>query len=288
MSACSSAVLLIDAGNTRVKFAYYDALSASTDERGSNTQAKAKKFILTHADLDQLALHLAQFNTKPALVIGVNVAGPKIKTKIIEQIELHCGNDAYTAHWLSSQPQLLHLTNSYADHTQLGSDRWLAMLGVSVHEKALNRPAMLISFGTATTVDTVFNNLFLGGLIFPGLQLMADSLARGTAQLPAIQWEKSTLPAAFPSLTAEALESGMIAAQAGAVLRQWSCVVERCKQQPVVFYAGGAADYVVPELSRLLTEQARLHEFDTIELYSFDDPAIAGLLVYAQHCLQQK
>lgn len=286
MSDCSSAVLLIDAGNTRIKFAYYEALSSVAAEQSQ--VVVPKKFILTHAELGGLTAQLMQFNKKPVLVIGVNVSGPVVATKIVEQLDAHCGKQAYELHWLTSQPQLLHLMNSYGDHSQLGSDRWLAMLGLSVHERAQQQPAMLLNFGTATTIDTVFHNQFLGGLIVPGLQLMADSLASGTAQLPAIKWEKSTLPPKFPSSTAEALESGMIAAQVGAVLRQWSCVVRRCQQMPVVFYAGGAADYVVPELSRLLTEQASLHGFDTIDLLPFEDPALAGLLFYAQHCLQQK
>ena len=288
MTNCSTAVLLIDAGNTRVKFAHYDALRRAADNQGSGWDAKVNKFILTHDELGDLAAQLAAFENKPKLVIGVNVAGPAVQAKIMEQIDLHCGVANYEYHWLTSQPQLLHLKNSYVDHRQLGSDRWLAVLGVSVHKYAAQRPVMLISFGTATTVDTVFENTFLGGLIFPGLQLMADSVAQRTAQLPAINWEKSTLPVKFPSSTAEALESGMIGAQTAAVLRQWSLVIERCQQQPVVFYAGGAADYVVPELSRLLTEQAKLHGFDTIDLFPFDDPALAGLLVYAQHCLEQK
>ena len=283
MSDSSKAALLIDAGNTRVKFAYYEALDAI----GSGVVPNGQKFILSHAEVRQLATKLASFNKKPELVIGVNVAGPLVEANIVEQIN-RCGATAPEVRWLRAQPKLLHLVNTYKVHSQLGSDRYLAMLGVSVHEKALEHPAILVSFGTATTVDTVFQNEFLGGLIFPGLELMAGSLARGTAQLPAIQWEKSTLPMRFPSSTAEALESGMIAAQAAAVVRQWSCVVEQFGLNPVVFYSGGAADYVVPELSRLLTEQARLHGFDTMELVPFDDPALAGLLVYAQHCIQSQ
>lgn len=282
MAEAAKAVLLIDAGNTRVKFAYYEALSSSASEE----QLKPQKFILTHDEIDQLSARLAQFKQKPALVIGVNVAGSLMAARISEQIYIYCSTAVYEQQWLSSQPQTLHLKNAYSDYRQLGSDRWLAMLGLSEHKKAQDCPVMLVSFGTATTVDTIYQQEFLGGLIFPGLQLMANSLAQGTAQLPAIRWEKSSLPMQFPQSTAEALESGMIAAQAAAVLRQWSCVVERCGANPVVFYAGGAADYVVPELSRLLAEQIRLHGFDTMELIPFEDPVLAGLLVYAQHCLQ--
>ena len=284
MAKGSAAVLLIDAGNTRVKFAYYERLSAAGAEEAP---AAPVRFILTHAEIEGLAAKLKQFATKPSLVIGVNVSGPLSAARIREQLDAHCGEQAYEIHWLASEPQLLHLRNAYAEYQQLGSDRWLAMLGLSVHEAAQKRPAMLISFGTATTIDTVFQDQFLGGLILPGLQLMSDSLVSGTAQLPAIQWTTSSYPPAFPSSTAEALLSGITAAQVGAVLRQWLHVLKHCQQAPVVFYAGGAADYVLPELSRLLAEQAQLHGFDTIELLPFEDPALAGLLLYAQYYLAQ-
>lgn len=283
MSECAKTVLLIDAGNTRVKFAYYEKLFEKSFTPVSNDQ----RFVLTHAEIELLADRLRQFKHKPQLIIGVNVAGSQVADKLIEQIDRHCGGEGYEHHWLSSAPQLLHLSNAYADHTQLGADRWLAMLGISVHEKAMHRPAMLVSFGTATTVDTVFQNQFLGGLIFPGLQLMTDSLAQGTAQLPRLIWDKSVTAVNFPRSTVAAMESGIIATQAATVLRQWSAIVAHCQQNPVVFYAGGAADFVMPELTRLLTEQVRLHGFDTIELIPIDDPALTGLLVYAQHLLQQ-
>ncbi|CAM5207128.1 type III pantothenate kinase [Oligella ureolytica] len=55
----------------RVKFAYYEALSCSV----TVVLSDAQRFILTHDEIEQLSDRLTQFNKKPTLVIGVNVAG---------------------------------------------------------------------------------------------------------------------------------------------------------------------------------------------------------------------
>ena len=122
MYDASKAVLLIDAGNTRIKFVYYESLSCRTPEG----LPKSNKFILTHDEIERLSERLGQFNKKPTLVIGVNVAGSIIAAKISKQLRLHHGAGTYEQYWLSSQPQLLHLKNAYIDASQLGSDRWLA------------------------------------------------------------------------------------------------------------------------------------------------------------------
>lgn len=275
MTDMTEATLLIDAGNTRVKFAFYESLSALTP---------SSKFALSHAELERLESYMTQWPTQPQRVIGVNVAGAHVAEQIARLVANGTALNGGAIEWLQTQPQLLHLRNSYKDHRQLGADRWLAMLGVSAQPEAQHRPAMLVSFGTATTVDTVYQQQFLGGLIFPGLQLMAQSLAQGTAQLPAIDWGNQEARA-FPCSTVDALSSGMLAAQAGAVLRQWSEVVRHTEQNPVLYYAGGAARYVVPELTLRLQEQVSLHGFDTMELIAFEDPVLAGLLIYAQQSL---
>jgi type III pantothenate kinase len=71
--------------------------------------------------------------------------------------------------------------------------------------------------GTATTIDAVTaDGVFLGGMILPGLGLMASSLARNTAQLPQIA-QDGKLPDGFADNTDDAILSGILAAQSGAI-----------------------------------------------------------------------
>ncbi|MFQ5660664.1 MAG: type III pantothenate kinase [Gammaproteobacteria bacterium] len=66
------------------------------------------------------------------------------------------------------------VVNAYRDVTQLGIDRWLAMIA------AWNRylaPVCVVDCGTAITIDGVSaGGRHLGGLIIPGLELMQKSL----------------------------------------------------------------------------------------------------------------
>ena len=59
---------------------------------------------------------------------------------------------------------------------------------------------------------------FLGGMILPGLGLMAASLARNTAQLPQVA-AAGALPPRFADNTDDAILSGCLSAQAGAIER---------------------------------------------------------------------
>ena len=108
----------------------------------------------------------------------------------------------------------VRVRNSYEQAGQLGADRWAALIGA----RALHRGpvVVVVMAGTATTVDLLDETgVFLGGLIFPGFDLMRGSLARNTAQLPYADGSYT----AQPRRTADAIFSGCLHAQAGAVER---------------------------------------------------------------------
>ena len=76
-------------------------------------------------------------------------------------------------------------------------------------------------------------------MILPGLGLMATSRARNTAQLPQIKPGK--LPEGFADNTDDAILSGCLAAQAGAIERAFEL-----QQAVECIISGGAAPYVAP------------------------------------------
>ena len=82
---------------------------------------------------------------------------------------------------------------------------------------------------------------FLGGMILPGLGTMARSLALNTAQLP--QVEPGKLPQGFAGNTTDAILSGILAAQAGAIER----AVRQLGASHCIL-SGGAAHYIAPAL----------------------------------------
>ena len=261
-------MLLIDSGNTRVKVTYLINQFQQTEDL----------LVLEHDHLEKLYEWCNALPEVPLRAIGVNVAGEDIAHKIQQALPASC-----TLQWLAAQAKTLHLKNSYKIPEQLGADRWMGLLGLSEHRQNPELPAMLVSFGTATTVDALdADNMFMGGLIFPGVMLMRASLHKGTANLPAIDLRKKEVPPAFPQNTQQAILSGILAAQAGAIVRQWKAVLDKTGQQPKIFVTGGARHGVLPELLRLLNDIARVKGFDTITLQEIESPVLDGLRIYAR------
>jgi len=223
-------ILLVDAGNTRVKWALArdDAPPAEWIADGA----------VTHAELDRLAEAWRGHAITRAVV--ANVAGAPLRERL----------DALLARlwptlqpeWFAAQAELAGLRNRYRNPAQLGADRFAAALGArTLHPgKAL----VVATCGTATTVDGVSaDGEFVGGMILPGLGLMLQSLARGTAQLPEASAD-TPLPPSFADNTLDAIRSGCVSAQAGAIERACAALpAELC------IVSGGAAPQVVPALS---------------------------------------
>ena len=251
--------LLIDIGNSRIKVGWLKPCG----------QREALPLTLEHLALGQFPGWLAQLDEAPKAVLGVSVAHPEIEAALDAALVQRYG---LTTNWVQGQPLAAGVRNAY-NHQQLGPDRWVSMLGLAEHASAAphhNTPLMLASFGTATTIDTLrpltttttgntttedqnpINDgarfVFDGGLITPGPALMRTSLASGTARLP----EAEGPAHAYPLNTQQAISSGIAAAQAGAVLRQWREGLERYGQAPLVFSSGGGWPAVKEEVQRVL------------------------------------
>src|SRR5690606_35880849 len=89
---------------------------------------------------------------------------------------------------------------------------------------------------------------FEGGIILPGPELMLQSLANGTAGLPYAERDSVM----HPRNTHAAISSGIAAAQAGAVLRQWRAAIELLGEAPQLFCTGGAWARVSGEVAAAL------------------------------------
>lgn len=236
--------LLIDIGNTRIKFGY--ALA-------SGERCHAHTVALTPDELDQLIPWLSQHHLQPKRALLISVAKVEVEQQILQLLQaIGC-----PVICLNSAQACAILRNGYDQPNQLGADRWLALIGVLTQHQAQARPIVHASFGTATTVDTVCaatskeSALFKGGLILPGPQLMYESLATKTAKLG--QGPGAILD--FPTHTRAAISTGIAAAQAGAVLRQWQLTLKLGLGVPLLICSGGGWELVHAEVERAYLQQ---------------------------------
>lgn len=261
--------LLVDAGNSRVKFGW---MRSDSDKRASDTLA------LPHDALNDAVQWLSSLPGTPTAAIGVSVAHAQIAAEI-EQITL--AYSRVTLQWLGSTASAAGVVNLYEQPERLGNDRWVALLGLSQYTDAV---AMLASFGTATTVDTLGpasktppQRAFEGGLILPGLELMRQSLVQGTAGLPYAQWQNAD----FPRNTNSAISTGIAAAQAGAVLRQWRIAMGRLGQPPRLYCTGGSWPLVADEVQAGLQRLQDDLNLPRQEAEWLEAPVLDGLAVLA-------
>jgi type III pantothenate kinase len=122
------------------------------------------------------------------------------------------------------------------DH--VGIDRLFNAVAANSRREAW-RGAVVIDAGSAVTVDWLTEEgAFAGGVIFPGVRLMALALHEHTALLPLIETPHQ-LPALPGTSTRDAMAAGVVWAAAGGV----RLVVERYLLQsfvpPHVFLTGG-------------------------------------------------
>lgn len=217
-------LLCLDAGNTRLKWGLHE---------GGNWLMQGA---CPHDAIAQLA---AQLPVRPTRILACNVAGAAVAAAIAALAT----QQAAPLEWFRSRPAACGVTNGYANPTQLGADRWAALIGAhAMHPGA----ALVVTAGTATTVDGLASDgRFLGGLILPGLDLMRRALASNTAALPDACGHFVT----WPDNTDDAIVSGALQATLGAIERMALQLRRLAGADFLVVLSGGAAAALAPHLT---------------------------------------
>jgi type III pantothenate kinase len=100
---------------------------------------------------------------------------------------------------------------------------------------------VVVNAGTALTIDALATDghygVFVGGLIVPGIRLMQQSLAHGTAGIAELPGSFSD----FPVSTGNAVYSGVLLAAAGAIKAMFANLQYRENEPPRCILNGGDA-----------------------------------------------
>lgn len=242
-------ILFIDAGNTRVKWALLAAeqlasmRSALTNATLALPLSWSHQGSSTHLQIDAISEHLRAHHIE-AIYIS-NVAGERLQQQLQSMLQALAPQSRM--HRFVSQASCAGVQNGYANPAQLGSDRFAS--AIAAHALYPQRPVLVATCGTATTIDAIdADGVFIGGMILPGLQLMAQSLAQNTAQLPQID-DPRAIQHMFADHTQQAIINGCIQAQIGAIERAYAEFAKAKNTTPACIISGGAASYLLPHLS---------------------------------------
>jgi type III pantothenate kinase len=215
--------LLIDAGNSRIKWAL---VSGGEWLRSGD---------LPTIRADELAQQLDGIRDVQQIWVS-NVAGIAAAHHIRN---LRVGPHGQPCFIAASAAQC-GVRNGYAEPAQLGCDRWAALIAAW---HLIGGRCLVVNSGTATTVDALSTRgEFLGGLILPGVELMRRSLCDTAADLEPLSGKYAT----FPQNTGDAIVSGAIQASCGAIARQHALLGDA--GAPVIL-GGGAAGILRPHLN---------------------------------------
>ncbi len=238
-------MLLLDLGNTRIKWAFCEG----------HSDWKIEGYTLNQ-DIEQL---LGQLSTLPHidLIHGCTVGAPEVAARL----EAFCQTTwQQSITWLQVSRTALGIHNGYRYLEQQGPDRWAAVIGARslFPEQAL----VIASAGTALTVDALTeDNEFLGGMILPGLRLMKAALAQQTERLTMSEGAFHD----FPRCTTDAIQTGCVSALAGSILAMHARLSLR-GDTPLCILSGGDAAIIAPVLASfnpnlppIIAEQLVLH-----------------------------
>ncbi len=236
-------VLLLDAGNTRLKWALY--------ERGQFLQRGV--FVYEWSALP------AQFQAQWGMLANMgaieklvlcNVAGDRFESPLRQWLGGNCLQEKalqetapLTIENVAAQAQAFGVQCAYRQPAQLGADRWAALVAARHH---IAGACCVIDCGTALTVDVLSaEGVHVGGLIVPGMAMMRQSLLANTAQIEMGDVTGTSLFCVRD--TASAVQAGIMAAVAGTVQQ----VLQQCRehgQAPVCVVTGGDAEALLPVL----------------------------------------
>lgn len=220
-------LLAIDSGNTAIKWGLAD--DNNWIDKGVVTQ--------THRDSLEV---IWKKISEPSQIIISNVAG-----SLAEQSLILIFKQLYwtaNVNWVFSKNYQCGVKNFYDTPSQLGSDRWAALIATW---RMKQQGCLVVGIGTTMTVDMLSNQgEFMGGIIVPGLELMQSALVSQTALLT---YPSKGCLQEFPRNTQDAMISGAIRALTGTIQQMYSVFIKNLNHSnPNCIISGKGAQAVLP------------------------------------------
>jgi type III pantothenate kinase len=230
--------LLIDAGNTRLKY----AVLSGTRLRG------ARALDWNPRNLERVARRVLRGRFDRVLVCSV--AGGALE-RALRSAARRSGSPP--PQFIRSTRRSAGVRNGYVQTWRLGADRWVAMLGA--HALYPGRALCVVDVGTAMTLDLLdAGGRHRGGLLVPGPGLMVASLLSNTAGIrrragPSARNNARRAGATlFGRSTRAGLLAGSTAACAALIERALAEARATLRTRPKLLLAGGDAKQVAPLL----------------------------------------
>jgi type III pantothenate kinase len=223
--------LLIDIGNTRLKWALFESAKSvgqaeyiSQGSFSENLSSSMIELCLENSwQIDQIICSsVASIEQTNLIQKTFKENYPKTPWKQINGLAL-----------------IEKISTAYINPEQLGSDRRAMIIGAQTLFPQKN--ILIVSAGTATTLDIInAESHHLGGWILPGFSLMKDSLFKGTNRLATHNSSIGNEISIEIGLdTQSAIDQGVLTSQLGAIELAKQYATNRNIQLNLILFCGG-------------------------------------------------
>jgi type III pantothenate kinase len=174
-------LLAIEAGNTNIKFALLkDADIVARWRIATDARKTADEYAVWLLQL----FELEGYSRSDVSAVIISTVVPRALHNLSVLAQKYFGVDPLVA---GTAPVQWGIDLKVDEPQAVGADR--ALNAISAH-KIVAGDKIIISFGTATTIDYVNpDGAYCGGIIAPGINLSLDALVAATAKLPRIAIE---------------------------------------------------------------------------------------------------
>ena len=155
-----ASVLLVDVGNTLIKY----ALLSNVHEEPKASDSLESLFSFVDVQKNITHLYIASVRNQD----------------MVDEISTMCAARNIAFVEKQTEKEAFGIKNSYANVQKMGVDRWLAMICAAEKTK---KAFFVMDVGTAITVDFVVDGQHLGGWIVPGFQVMRNALVASTKKV---------------------------------------------------------------------------------------------------------
>lgn len=222
--------LLVDLGNTRLKWALHDADGLRAGAPVDHSRPLAPTLADTWRDVPPVVR-----------VLVASVGRPRLEAELVQAVRLHFGVEP---EFIATTAQAGGVRVAYARPEKLGVDRFVALIALRARS---TEPVVLASVGTALVLDALAaDGNHLGGLIAPSPLLMQQALLGATARVGASDTARIV---EIADDTEDAVRSGCWLAAASLVERFHARTGARLGGDVALVLAGGAAAELAPLLS---------------------------------------
>jgi len=241
--------VLIDIGNSTIVI----ALANTQGQMTATWRFKTKKEETASFFRYELKQGFRKYgvNTEDIQKVTISSVVPEVNDDISQAISDLTGT---TPHFFNINDAKGIIDIDIEAPSQLGKDRLADAIGAAT---CYGVPAIVIDFGTATTIGVIDENRhFLGGMIIPGVKTSLSALSQRASQLSAITIEKPQH--LIGRNTLECMQSGILYGTSSMIDGLIDKILPTLSGNVHIIATGGMAKTIVPHCTHQITKAEHL------------------------------